>query len=102
MWRERVGHLWKANRTIQSRARGRAARSRRQNRFHKSSPIEKSHLAETLAQDKSLPSPEACPRRTGGVFSIRSRSEEHTSELQSLTNLVCRLLLEKKKTTTEM
>src|SRR5258706_12119881 len=30
------------------------------------------------------------------VFRI-SRSEEHTSELQSLTNLVCRLLLEKKK-----
>src|SRR5437016_9028652 len=29
-----------------------------------------------------------------GVF---FRSEEHTSELQSLTNLVCRLLLEKKK-----
>src|SRR5258706_10097079 len=29
----------------------------------------------------------------------RARSEEHTSELQSLTNLVCRLLLEKKKTT---
>src|SRR5262249_57921376 len=28
------------------------------------------------------------------------RSEEHTSELQSLTNLVCRLLLEKKKSTT--
>src|ERR1019366_3769787 len=27
------------------------------------------------------------------------RSEEHTSELQSLTNLVCRLLLEKKKNT---
>src|SRR5262249_60940839 len=27
----------------------------------------------------------------------RARSEEHTSELQSLTNLVCRLLLEKKK-----
>src|SRR5258706_6850227 len=33
------------------------------------------------------------------VVSIGSddRSEEHTSELQSLTNLVCRLLLEKKK-----
>src|SRR5437016_11896817 len=30
---------------------------------------------------------------------VRSRSEEHTSELQSLTNLVCRLLLEKKKKT---
>src|SRR5258706_10075785 len=27
----------------------------------------------------------------------KERSEEHTSELQSLTNLVCRLLLEKKK-----
>ena len=30
---------------------------------------------------------------------IRPRSEEHTSELQSRTNLVCRLLLEKKKKT---
>src|SRR5437016_7982030 len=29
------------------------------------------------------------------------RSEEHTSELQSLTNLVCRLLLEKKKRRTD-
>src|SRR5258706_9563708 len=29
----------------------------------------------------------------------RERSEEHTSELQSLTNLVCRLLLEKTNTT---
>src|SRR5438046_10699647 len=28
---------------------------------------------------------------------VFNRSEEHTSELQSLTNLVCRLLLEKKK-----
>src|ERR1019366_5615624 len=33
---------------------------------------------------------------------IQSRSEEHTSELQSLTNLVCRLLLEKKKKTDEL
>src|SRR5438093_6070323 len=31
------------------------------------------------------------------VLVLRTRSEEHTSELQSLTNLVCRLLLEKKK-----
>ena len=30
-------------------------------------------------------------------FKCVDRSEEHTSELQSLTNLVCRLLLEKKK-----
>src|SRR5438046_4789025 len=33
----------------------------------------------------------------GRVSRFGVRSEEHTSELQSLTNLVCRLLLEKKK-----
>src|SRR5690349_22431661 len=32
-----------------------------------------------------------------GRISIRIRSEEHTSELQSRRDLVCRLLLEKKK-----
>src|SRR2546430_9628507 len=31
-------------------------------------------------------------------YQSRERSEEHTSELQSQSNLVCRLLLEKKKT----
>src|SRR2546427_6705152 len=31
----------------------------------------------------------------------KNRSEEHTSELQSQSNLVCRLLLEKKKTKTQ-
>src|SRR2546430_11450036 len=35
----------------------------------------------------------SCTRRARGS----SRSEEHTSELQSQSNLVCRLLLEKKK-----
>src|SRR5262249_58466071 len=46
---------------------------------------------------------EFCPP-AGGIGSTpqnrattTARSEEHTSELQSLTNLVCRLLLEKKK-----
>src|SRR2546426_5654968 len=34
------------------------------------------------------------------VFLHHRRSEEHTSELQSPCNLVCRLLLEKKKNTT--
>src|SRR5690348_18464471 len=33
--------------------------------------------------------------------SVRHRSEEHTSELQSPVHLVCRLLLEKKKNTDE-
>src|SRR5262249_61537945 len=42
----------------------------------------------------------SCWRRRGPIADVRptnpARSEEHTSELQSLTNLVCRLLLEKK------
>src|SRR5690606_41621954 len=38
------------------------------------------------------------PRDVRG-FAVKFRSEEHTSELQSRENLVCRLLLEKKKTT---
>src|SRR3712207_8038732 len=33
---------------------------------------------------------------------VKSRSEEHTSELQSRQYLVCRLLLEKKKTLSEL
>src|SRR2546425_5619189 len=36
-------------------------------------------------------------RRRGSSGGGRPRSEEHTSELQSLAYLVCRLLLEKKK-----
>src|SRR5262245_64873474 len=40
------------------------------------------------------------PRRLGGLAVVAlHRSEEHTSELQSLRHLVCRLLLEKKKKT---
>src|SRR2546422_2316949 len=35
----------------------------------------------------------------GEIYNHRARSEEHTSELQSRLHLVCRLLLEKKKTT---
>src|SRR5699024_12195692 len=35
--------------------------------------------------------------RTGEVITDDERSEEHTSELQSRFDLVCRLLLEKKK-----
>src|SRR2546430_4174686 len=43
---------------------------------------------------------DALPARkqaTAAVAAMRKRSEEHTSELQSQSNLVCRLLLEKKK-----
>src|SRR2546426_8940535 len=38
------------------------------------------------------------PRIAQGIITVGERSEEHTSELQSPCNLVCRLLLEKKKT----
>src|SRR2546430_10013740 len=38
-----------------------------------------------------------CPCRGLPVYRPSGRSEEHTSELQSQSNLVCRLLLEKKK-----
>src|SRR2546427_9433359 len=54
------------------------------------------------------PCPEKCagPRRpcapqatsqSSSSYDLGPRSEEHTSELQSQSNLVCRLLLEKKK-----
>src|SRR5262245_65209874 len=48
------------------------------------------------------PYPVARHRQPGGDHQVGAgdggRSEEHTSELQSLRHLVCRLLLEKKKT----
>src|SRR5207249_10956904 len=40
-----------------------------------------------------------CPAPRAARGRARARSEEHTSELQSRFDLVCRLLLEKKKTT---
>src|SRR5205085_8551449 len=39
-------------------------------------------------------------RRQQALRDMQQRSEEHTSELQSQSNLVCRLLLEKKKKNT--
>src|SRR2546427_4934305 len=46
--------------------------------------------------------PEGSPaNRLPTPRAVRVRSEEHTSELQSQSNLVCRLLLEKKKKTKE-
>src|SRR3989442_9444385 len=41
------------------------------------------------------------PGHAGRVYATETRSEEHTSELQSRPHLVCRLLLEKKKTPTK-
>src|SRR5437867_8288849 len=47
------------------------------------------------------PPSRASPKPTRMTPAIRVRSEEHTSELQSPYDLVCRLLLEKKKTKDE-
>src|SRR5262245_13013522 len=52
-----------------------------------------------LLQEKSFPAGTGVIVMTAdGAVSGAVRSEEHTSELQSLRHLVCRLLLEKKKT----
>src|SRR5438093_13753431 len=56
--------------------------------LHDALPISQLQCRASRGATRSRPAPRrACNRR----------SEEHTSELQSLTNLVCRLLLEKKK-----
>src|SRR2546422_2110907 len=53
----------------------------------------------TLFRSRSSAGPTSRCRRHGSQSRFRtpSRSEEHTSELQSRLHLVCRLLLEKKK-----
>src|SRR2546430_3775528 len=58
--------------------------------------IARAALAMTSAQLDTCDSAVACPCSRART-AARTRSEEHTSELQSQSNLVCRLLLEKKK-----
>src|SRR5205814_5147613 len=50
-----------------------------------------------LAQDEVDDAADRIAAVDGGRAVLQHRSEEHTSELQSLRHLVCRLLLEKKK-----
>src|SRR5437899_3839588 len=50
-----------------------------------------------VGADEAAGTVRAAGRRVEVVRADVSRSEEHTSELQSLRHLVCRLLLEKKK-----
>src|SRR5262245_64855391 len=55
-------------------------------------------LVQALAFLQVAPDQKAEPAgKPGATWRNASRSEEHTSELQSLRHLVCRLLLEKKK-----
>src|SRR5260370_4903493 len=67
------------------------------------SPVESASPPATIAQSVSeLSAQRALAERSkiyraGADYSRWLRSEEHTSELQSHLNLVCRLLLEKKK-----
>src|SRR5260221_8502967 len=77
--------------------------SRAQNRLDSTLQAAKKATAPTVAKPvKAVHSTVAeTPRRSstrGTVAAMRiQRSEEHTSELQSHSDLVCRLLLEKKK-----
>src|SRR2546430_6363008 len=60
--------------------------------LHDALPIFPPTRKETPSPDSPPPAPESTVAGGG-----EARSEEHTSELQSQSNLVCRLLLEKKK-----
>src|SRR5438067_10023404 len=60
--------------------------------LHDALPISGAQRAALHHRPQYRRAPDAVPRPGGG------RSEEHTSELQSRFDLVCRLLLEKKKT----
>src|SRR5437899_5114431 len=57
-------------------------------------------LFRSIVGSSSTATVAAAPLRASGGLDLATlrRSEEHTSELQSLRHLVCRLLLEKKKT----
>src|SRR5436853_3495676 len=55
------------------------------------------HLYLAVARGRALPEIVSVWRWLGRIGRRWLRSEEHTSELQSLRHLVCRLLLEKKK-----
>src|SRR5262245_64975258 len=61
-----------------------------------STPASSFQLSRRLAMTASPPA-ETATEPPSPFFKGKGRSEEHTSELQSLRHLVCRLLLEKKK-----
>src|SRR2546430_6959947 len=61
--------------------------------------IEQTESRVCRGQSRRRPTGSAISEQKLPVLVVRARSEEHTSELQSQSNLVCRLLLEKKKKT---
>src|SRR5260370_236684 len=61
-------------------------------------PLHSAVLAPSFSQQPALAAQAAGPRHPPiSACAASARSEEHTSELQSHLNIVCRLLLEKKK-----
>src|SRR2546430_12199826 len=73
---------------------------RMENRLHQLLPVSRERDGGQIRPD---PSPMIFNAMTsgaahGGIEKDAARSEEHTSELQSQSNIVCRLLLDKKKT----
>src|SRR2546430_13128103 len=81
---------------------GRQRRGRREGRHHGVRSVRRRELQDQAPQGvyrASLHAQRSGSRRGGDRG---GRSEEHTSELQSQSNLVCRLLLEKKKHTLEI
>src|SRR2546425_4447135 len=64
-------------------------------RSHVIHRVDGGHVARGLADDDAQL--DLVVRASVGERQLDGRSEEHTSELQSLAYLVCRLLLEKKK-----
>src|SRR5205809_6119078 len=74
--------------------------------LHDALPISSGNGAPSYTSNRLTPATRALPPMScvtlpagtlASTSSARSRSEEHTSELQSRLHLVCRLLLEKKK-----
>src|SRR5438874_8587783 len=65
--------------------------------LHDALPIWRLVLARAFAVDVPALAGVPEPAGAGDVGAVARRSEEHTSELQSRRDLVCRLLLEKKK-----
>src|SRR6266436_9091721 len=61
---------------------------------------DRGHARRRRGRGRLRPPRRLAPANPRGVRLHAVRSEEHTSELQSRLHLVCRLLLEKKKTTT--
>src|SRR5438876_6690608 len=79
--------------------RDRSSRSALRTSTSRAMPTARSFFAVTGPTPHSVSTGSCCRNCStrSGAITVRPRSEEHTSELQSPVHLVCRLLLEKKK-----